>query len=99
MYTNIDDIEGRIEIEPGDLHVASLEALKAIVDEHQYRYFTWPNDEPEDEPLLIDAFTASAMMKIYDALNLTNQERFRTRLAKSRVGFGILVNFTWEHIG
>ena len=72
--------------------------LKGIVDNWQFRFFTWPNDPPDSELLMIDAFTASAMLKVYDAMSVDNQAKFERMVAAGRGSFGKLVGFTWDHV-
>ena len=83
--------------EPSDIRTASLEALKAIVTEHQLRCFVWETDRPDYKPLLIDAFPANAMMTVYDALSTPdNKAKFERMIAANRGSFGRLVDFTWK---
>lgn len=84
--------------EPSDIVTASYEVLLAIASEHRSRCFTWDTDESDYEPLLVDMQTASAMALVHDALSENNQVKFEEKVAKSRGGFGRMVDFTWKHV-
>ena len=75
---------------------ASYERVKWVADNHTYRLFTWENDDPSWEPLLLDAFTASMLVKIHDAINSDNQAKMDRLIAKSRNSFGRVVEIGWS---
>ena len=79
-----------------DLAVASYRALKHVVDHHQFLALVWSSDNSDYDPLLIDAFTADAMVKVYDALSPDNKVKFERVVAKGRGPFYRLVDFTWK---
>lgn len=97
-------------IDPRLVMPATFCNLRRIVDDKTFAAFYWPQDgeqydEPSGkivhggdhdlEPLVVDMFTASAMLSVYDALNQTNQEKFEAWLCKSRSHFVKLVDITW----
>ncbi len=51
-----------------DADIARIEALKRIVEQKQYAKI---------DGIMVDLFSASAIVQIYDALNETNQLKYR----------------------
>lgn len=62
---------------------ARYEAAKRIVANSQHE---------EVEGMILDLFTASALVAVYEAMNETNQARFDT------VAFGPLANFCLQKV-
>lgn len=89
-------IENDFELVPSDIVIASFDALSKVSRDHSFRAFTWDNDDLE--PLLIDAFTASAMVQVHGALSEANQAKFRRMVEAGRGSFARLVDFTWKQI-
>lgn len=85
------------ELEPEDITTASFDAIKAIADNHAYTCFVWPNDEPEFEPLLVDALTANAIITVYNALT-EGKPKLERMIAKSRCNFVKIVDFCWNQV-
>lgn len=75
---------------------ASYEALVEIAEEHQFASFVWPDDSEEDEPLIVDATTAQAMVAVHDGLSSEKQEQFENLIARSRGHFGKMVDLVWK---
>ena len=57
---------GTQETLPGN-PLARIEAIRAVVEHKQYAKI---------DGLLVDLFSASAIVKVYDALNIDNQHKF-----------------------
>lgn len=89
--------ENDVDIRPGDIATASLNTLAAI-SQGSWRAFTWDNDQVGFEPLIVDMFTASAMMQVYDALEEANQAKFRRMIGAGRGSFARLLEFTWKRV-
>jgi hypothetical protein len=51
----------------------------------------------DSKPLLLDAFTASAINAVYDALSAENQTKVREMIRTKR-GFMKFVGFSWKHV-
>lgn len=79
---------------------ASLDALRNIVKECQAMCFVWPKegefvesnfrfntDHKGYEPLLVDLFSASRMIAVYDALKPENKDKMGRMVAASRGQF------------
>jgi cytochrome c556 len=70
-------------------------------DEGEFRGKTWHfNDQHRDEfePLLIDQVTASMMKTLHDALNETNQAKFKDWVGKGRGHFAKLWEITEKRV-
>ena len=81
--------------------IVSIDALRRIVKERQHSFFVWPeegsfdpkgkfnfNAEHKDyEPLMIDTFSASHMVRAYDAVKESNQTKMSEWIGKSRAHF------------
>lgn len=93
-----DILEGEIEIPTDEIKQASYDQVRRVITEGRYFYLVWENDPPEAEPILLDLFTASALVKIHDALNPENQAKVEEQIAASRAKFCRYVDFCWEHI-
>ena len=90
---------------------ASLEQLQAIVAERQARKFVWPYEGTFDaagrfvfndrydgfQELLIDGFSANAMVKVYDAINPKNKAIMETWIARHRGDFAAMFEFAMEN--
>ena len=83
------------DIRPGDIVTASFEKLATVAQDWAWRAFTWDKDP---EPVIVDAFTASAMVKVHDALGEANQAKFRRMIGAGRGSFVRLVDFTWQQV-
>ena len=103
----------RERVRAQDVVFASFERLRQIRTDHQFKAFVWPdeggfggdgtwtfNEAHRDafEPLLIDPTSASAMIVVHDTLNPKNQARFERLMAEDRGWFGMLFEFSWEHV-
>ncbi len=72
---------------------ANIDTLRSIIEHHQHASLNF-----EDGPTVnVDAFTASAVLAVYDALNESNQAKFKAVL-RTRAGFMRMVNFSWQHV-
>lgn len=96
-----DNEEDFIEIRHDDIVVASWEALKKVAT-GCWCCFVWEGEEEllkskEYEPLIIDAFTARAMVTVHDALQAPEKRaKFERMVGLSRGNFGRLVDLTWK---
>lgn len=90
--------EDDVTVSADSIAPASFDALKYVIEHRAYLCFTWPNDPPESQPLLVDMFTANAMLTVYRALSEANQEKFRRMVGESRARLGQLVDFTWKAV-
>lgn len=70
------------EIELKDTNPASIEVLQAMVKEGSMAKLRWPDGRKQ----VIDLFSASAIVKVYEALNESNREKFEGILAKGPGG-------------
>jgi hypothetical protein len=61
---------------------ATIETIQAIVEEKTMAKVRWHDGKSAS----IDLFTASAIAKVYEAINLKNQAKFREILAKGPGG-------------
>lgn len=78
--------------------LASFDAIKQIVEERQFQFFTWPDEPKSKIPLLIDMTTASMLVKVHSALDDEARQKFEEWVAKSRKHFAKLVVTGWRAI-
>ena len=92
----IDRLEGRVRIDPADLRTASYAVVLEVLQHHQALYLQWAERPHGYDPLLLDAFTASALKTVHDAIqDQANVAKFERMIAASRVQFGKIVDFCW----
>lgn len=97
IYNEHNEPENDFDIRLSDIVAASFGTLAAIGrGKLGWRAFTWSNDATSFEPLIVDAFTASAMVQIYDALGGANQAKFKRMVGASRGSFARLMEFAWK---
>lgn len=78
-------------IELKDTNPATIEVLQAMVKEGSMAKLRWPDGKKQ----VIDLFSASAVVKVYEALNESNQEKFRGILGKGPGGLLKLVEISF----
>lgn len=66
--------------------------LRDIVNGHQAETFTWP----DGSELLVDVQTANALLTLYEALSIENQQFMAFKLEESKDSFGTTVEFAWN---
>lgn len=94
-----------------DIVNGSIVEIREILDKGMMKKFVWPdegefingqfifNDESEKlglEPLIIDQFTASAAIQVFDALKGEIQQKVDVFIAKDRVGMARFINKVWD---
>ena len=62
----------------------SIELIRENVKQNSYSELRWAED---DEPVILDLFTASAMVQVYDALKPENQTKFAAAISRSEASF------------
>lgn len=63
----------------------TIEEIRAAVLECSYMELTWDNGPKE--PVILDLFSASAMVQLYDRLKPENQEKFAAAINRSQGAF------------
>ena len=71
----------------------NLKKLRNIVKLHQHSQLSFEHGGRAR----VDAFTANAMITVYDALNSDMKAKF-VRMLSTKAGFSKLLDFTWKHI-
>ncbi len=73
--------------------VRNIDALRGIVEHHQHGKLNFTDGPTCD----VDAFTANAMLAVYDALNAKNRDSFAQAISTHR-GFMRMFDFTWKNV-
>lgn len=96
LPTEDDELTGRrpVKVDKSELARPTVESLRSIVKNQGYKFFTWGNDRPDYEPLLIDMFSASAMVQVYDAMNAEHKAKFERMVKASRAQFMKMQTFS-----
>ena len=86
MYKNINPYYDKIrneevELDEGTAYPPTIENLRMIVKDKQHQKFMFPKGQA-----LVDLFTASAMVQVYDALKPATKKKFEDMI-KSKEGF------------
>jgi hypothetical protein len=71
----------------------NLKKLRNIVKLHQHSQLSFEHNGRAR----VDAFTANAMITVYDALSADGKAKF-VRMLSTKAGFAKLLDFTWKHI-
>ena len=71
----------------------NLKKLRNIIKLHQHSQLSFEHGGRAR----VDAFTANAMITVYDALNADMKAKF-VRMLATKSGFAKLLNFTWKHV-
>lgn len=81
--------------------ITDFEQFRQIVEAHTAAHCVWPTDRDDYgddfEPLIVDTFTASAVVAIHDALNPANAKILRERCIASRWKFAHIAEFAFKH--
>ena len=62
----------------------SIELIRENVKQNSYTVLVWNEG---DKPVILDLFTASAMVQAYDALKPENQTKFAAAISRSEASF------------
>ena len=62
----------------------TIDFIRNNVKQNSYSELRWAED---DEPVILDLFTASAMVQVYDALKPENQTKFAAAISRSEASF------------
>lgn len=76
------------------LNGITIEQMREMVREFSYEEVLWPGEE---SPVIVDVFSASAIVKAYDASSDESKERAE-ELLKSKAGFMHLYNHVFMHL-
>lgn len=97
----------------GKIVNASIHALRQIREEQQSALFVWPHegtfttnketfvftdDRQDFEPMLIDLFTASAILRVYQHVNDDNRAKFERMIKGSRGNFLKIASFCLDRV-
>ena len=74
-------LKEEVEIDEGTAYPPTIENLRMIVKDKQHQKFMFPKGQA-----LVDLFTASAMVQVYDALKPATKKKFEDMI-KSKEGF------------
>lgn len=91
--------------------LGSIESAFKSNDTHGACKLVWPGEgwfegdkfvfddcHQDFEPLILDAFTASTICKVYQALNSDNQKKVHAMVKESRHKFMRFVEFCWSKV-
>lgn len=62
----------------------SIEQIRENVKQNSYTELVWNEG---DKPIILDLFTASAMVQVYDALKPENKTKFAAAISNSESSF------------
>lgn len=62
----------------------TIEQIRQNVKQNSYMELVWNEG---DEPIILDLFTASAMVQVHDALKPENQAKFAAAISRSQASF------------
>ena len=71
-----------------------LDVLRNIVKNQQFQKVKFKDKKTAS----VDMFTASAMVKVYDALNKDNQSKFKDMINKNLQGFMAMQKFAMQKV-
>jgi hypothetical protein len=78
-----------------DLNEAVIDDLRTIVKKKSMKDVKFADGDTQK----VDLFTASAMVKVHDALNGENQKKFADAINKSENGFMKMMDFSMSKVG
>lgn len=94
-----------------EIRLASVEALEAILSEKQCLCFVWPEegtytegtftfneDYAKHKPLLVDLFTASALMAVINSLNEEQRDKVIPLITTNRLKFIKFVGIAFRNV-
>lgn len=88
-----DEKEEYSELESEYADGVTIARLRAHLKAFSYMTVRWPDEPKKIGPLLVDAFTISAIIKVYDNSSLEGQQKADRMMAKDRQSFCRLAAF------
>jgi len=73
---------------------ASIAAIQRIVDEKSAGEIRWP----DGDKMVVDAFTASMLVKVHEALRPDLQEKVEGMISKSQAHFLKVIDVAWDAV-
>ena len=71
-----------------------IDTMKSIVDKGQFQKVKLS----DGKQINVDLMTAGAVVKVYDALNARNKDKFASTLYKNRAGFTKMSSFAIKNV-
>jgi hypothetical protein len=99
--TEADELMGledeRVHISEKDLEKGSFEAVVKVFEKGQWKALYWDNDK--ENALLLDVFTAQAVILVYDNLKKqASKDKFKRMMAASPAQFKKVIDFVWNNV-